>query len=64
MCGHYASQACMPAMRQDLRGLVIGQATVQRYIDPSLNSGLGYRHYSSPVFSTASRAPMRSPRKT
>jgi parallel beta-helix repeat protein len=24
-------------------------ATVQRYIDPSLNPGLGYRHYSAPV---------------
>ncbi|PJJ59046.1 putative secreted protein (Por secretion system target) [Hymenobacter chitinivorans DSM 11115] len=28
---------------------VAGTATVQRYIDPSLNPGLGYRHYSSPV---------------
>ena len=28
---------------------VAGSATVQRYIDPSLNAGLGYRHYSSPV---------------
>ncbi|MEJ7661039.1 MAG: hypothetical protein WKG07_16195 [Hymenobacter sp.] len=26
-----------------------GAATVQRYIDPSINAGLGYRHYSSPV---------------
>ncbi|PJJ54403.1 beta strand repeat-containing protein, partial [Hymenobacter chitinivorans] len=31
---------------------VAGTATVQRYIDPSLNPGLGYRHYSSPVQST------------
>ncbi|GAA4021569.1 hypothetical protein GCM10022409_01550 [Hymenobacter glaciei] len=31
-------------------GIVQGNTTlVQRYIDPSLNSGLGYRHYSSPV---------------
>ncbi|NML65271.1 S8 family serine peptidase [Hymenobacter sp. RP-2-7] len=30
-------------------GEVVGAATVQRYIDPSLNPGLGYRHYSSPV---------------
>ncbi|MBD2723726.1 M36 family metallopeptidase [Hymenobacter armeniacus] len=30
-------------------GLVFGTATVQRYIDPSLNAGLGYRHYSAPV---------------
>ena len=33
-------------------GTVVGAATVQRYIDPSLNLGLGYRHYSSPVVST------------
>ncbi|MDO7876800.1 T9SS type A sorting domain-containing protein [Hymenobacter sp. ASUV-10] len=26
-----------------------GTATVQRYLDPSLNPGPGYRHYSSPV---------------
>ncbi|WP_165370601.1 FG-GAP repeat domain-containing protein, partial [Hymenobacter persicinus] len=32
--------------------VVSGTATVQRYIDPSLNAGLGYRHYSSPVQST------------
>ena len=30
-------------------GVVVGTATVQRYIDPSLNAGRGYRHYSSPV---------------
>ncbi|RZK23666.1 MAG: T9SS type A sorting domain-containing protein [Hymenobacter sp.] len=30
-------------------GVVRGTATVQRAIDPSLNSGLGYRHYSAPV---------------
>ena len=28
---------------------LVGSATVQRAIDGSLNSGLGYRHYSSPV---------------
>ena len=33
-------------------GVVVGTATVQRYIDPSLNAGRGYRHYSSPVAST------------
>ncbi|UOQ53600.1 Ig-like domain-containing protein [Hymenobacter cellulosivorans] len=32
---------------------VLGTAAVQRYIDPSLNPGLGYRHYSSPVQSTS-----------
>jgi hypothetical protein len=30
-------------------GFVFGTATVQRYIDPSVNPGLGYRHYASPV---------------
>ncbi|QIX59831.1 T9SS type A sorting domain-containing protein [Hymenobacter sp. BT18] len=30
-------------------GTVVGPATVQRYLDPSRNSGLGYRHYSAPV---------------
>ncbi len=30
-------------------GMVVGNATVQRYIDPSLNRGPGYRHYSAPV---------------
>ena len=30
-------------------GAVNGNATVQRYIDPSVNAGPGYRHYSSPV---------------
>jgi hypothetical protein len=29
--------------------VLAGTATVQRYIDGSLNSGAGYRHYSSPV---------------
>ena len=28
---------------------VTGPVTVQRYIDPSLNAGAGYRHYSAPV---------------
>ncbi|MDO7874379.1 choice-of-anchor J domain-containing protein [Hymenobacter sp. ASUV-10] len=32
------------------RGMVRGStATVQRWLDPSLNAGPGYRHYSSPV---------------
>ncbi|MBC6698468.1 DUF4394 domain-containing protein [Hymenobacter puniceus] len=29
--------------------VVSGNATVQRYIDPSRNGGSGYRHYSAPV---------------
>ncbi|MCB2377582.1 T9SS type A sorting domain-containing protein, partial [Hymenobacter sp. BT635] len=40
------------AMVVNSGGSVVGAATVQRYITPSLNSGLGYRHYSSPVQST------------
>ncbi|RZK62620.1 MAG: T9SS type A sorting domain-containing protein, partial [Hymenobacter sp.] len=30
-------------------GGVVGPVTVQRAIDPSLNAGLGYRHFSPPV---------------
>jgi hypothetical protein len=30
-------------------GVVTGTATVQRYLDGSVNSGAGYRHYSAPV---------------
>ena len=33
-------------------GTVNGAATVQRYIDPSLNTMLGYRQYSAPVATT------------
>ncbi|MDO7848995.1 FG-GAP-like repeat-containing protein, partial [Hymenobacter sp. M29] len=33
-------------------GVVSGTVTVQRYIDPALNPGRGYRHYSSPVANT------------
>ena len=33
-------------------GVVSGNATVQRYLDPRLNPGLGYRHYSAPVRNT------------
>jgi len=33
-------------------GTITGAATVQRYIDPSLNSGLGYHYYSAPVSTT------------
>jgi hypothetical protein len=29
--------------------VVSGPTTVQRYIDPSVNPGLGYRHYAAPV---------------
>jgi hypothetical protein len=33
-------------------GVVVGTATVQRAIDPTLNSGLGYRQFSAPVGNT------------
>ncbi len=33
-------------------GVVVGTATVQRAIDPTLNSGLGYRQFSAPVAGT------------
>jgi len=46
------SNAAGTAMVVNSGGVVIGTATVQRYLNPSLNPGLGYRHYSSPVQST------------
>jgi len=46
------SNAATTAMVVNSGGVVTGTATVQRYLDPSLNAGLGYRHYSSPVQST------------
>ncbi|QNH60540.1 ice-binding family protein [Hymenobacter sediminicola] len=46
------SDATGTAMVVNTGGSVLGTATVQRYINPSLNNGLGYRHYSSPVQST------------
>jgi hypothetical protein len=33
-------------------GSISGSTTVQRYITPNPNTGLGYRHYSSPVLNT------------
>lgn len=33
-------------------GIISGNATVQRAIDNSVNAGVGYRHYSSPVAAT------------
>jgi hypothetical protein len=48
--------------------VVNGNVTVQRYIDPSLNPSLGYRHFSSPIgtatvasLATASFAPVVNP---
>ena len=37
------------ALVDNLGGAVVGTATVQRYIEPNINAGRGYRHYSSPV---------------
>ena len=46
------SDATGTAMVVNSSGSVVGNATVQRYIGPTANAGLGYRHYSSPVAST------------
>ncbi|UOQ96461.1 Ig-like domain-containing protein [Hymenobacter sp. 5317J-9] len=46
------SSAAGTALVVNSGGVVNGAATVQRYIDPSLNAGLGYRHYSAPVANT------------
>ena len=43
------SDAANTAQVVNVSGSVVGPATVQRYIDPSRNGGLGYRHYSPPV---------------
>jgi hypothetical protein len=43
------SSAAGTALVDNTGGAVVGTATVQRYIDAGPNSGLGYRHYSSPV---------------
>jgi methionine-rich copper-binding protein CopC len=46
------SSATGTAMVVNNGGVVNGTATVQRYIDPSLNAGPGYRHYAAPVSNT------------
>jgi len=43
------SDASGTAQVVNISGEVVGNTVVQRYIDPSRNSGLGYRHYSPPV---------------
>jgi len=43
------SDAAGTALVNNAGGTVNGVVTMQRYIDPSLNAGTGYRHYSSPV---------------
>jgi hypothetical protein len=47
------SSASRTATVARLVGTISGSVTVQRYIDPSLNAGAGYRHYASPVVSTS-----------
>ncbi|MBJ6108116.1 DUF4394 domain-containing protein [Hymenobacter sp. BT523] len=46
------SSAAGTAIVVNTGGVVNGAATVQRYIDPTRNAGLGYRHFSSPVQSS------------
>ncbi|MBJ6145063.1 endo-1,4-beta-xylanase [Hymenobacter sp. BT559] len=46
------STATGTAMVVNTNGAVVGNATVQRYIDPTTNAGNGYRHYAAPVAST------------
>jgi len=47
------SDATGTALVENGAGSTVGGAvTVQRYIDPSLNAGPGYRHYSAPVANT------------
>ena len=62
------SSAAGTALVDNSGGAVVGTATVQRYIDPSLNAGRGYRHYSAPVanstvgdLSTATYTPVVNP---
>ncbi|OGX89955.1 DUF4394 domain-containing protein [Hymenobacter coccineus] len=43
------SNAANSAHVVNAAGTVTGPVTVQRYIDGSINSGPGYRHYASPV---------------
>ena len=46
------STPALTAMVFNNGGFVNGTSTVQRAIDPTLNPGVGYHHYSSPVVST------------
>jgi hypothetical protein len=43
------STAAGTALVVNSGGGVQGRATMQRYIDPSLNAGVGYRHFASPM---------------
>ena len=54
------ADATYQAMVVNNSGTVTGTATIQRYINPSVNSGPGYRHLSSPV-SNATIAQLNDP---
>jgi serine protease len=43
------SSASGTALVHNVGGSVNGSATVQRWVDPSLNPGRGYRHFSAPI---------------
>ncbi|MDB5268891.1 MAG: hypothetical protein JWP58_1931 [Hymenobacter sp.] len=62
------SNATNTALVYNNLGVITGNVTVQRYISPATNPGLGYRHYSSPVsnatvasLATASFTPVVNP---
>ena len=62
------SSAAGTALVDNAGGAVVGTATVQRYIDPGINAGRGYRHYAAPVanstvadLGTASYTPVVNP---
>jgi hypothetical protein len=62
------SSAAGTAQVDNAGGIVQGLVTVQRYLDPGLNAGPGYRHLSSPVrgssvadLATASFTPVTNP---
>ena len=47
-----SSPSAGTALVVNTNGFVNGPATMQRAIDPTINAGVGYRHYSSPVTAT------------
>ncbi|WP_426059460.1 T9SS type A sorting domain-containing protein [Hymenobacter sp. B1770] len=62
------SNATNTALVVNNGGVIIGSATVQRYLAPNLNAGVGYRHFSAPVgtatvasLTTASFTPVVNP---
>ncbi|GAA4359315.1 hypothetical protein GCM10023185_25850 [Hymenobacter saemangeumensis] len=47
-----ASGTAIVVHTRPVAGLISGPITVQRYVDGSVNAGVGYRHFSSPVTNT------------